>query len=226
MQYQLSDGVATLAFDDGKANAVGHDFIDGMNEGLDRAQAEAKAVIIRGRDGVFSGGFDLKEFQKGAEASAALALRGFELMARLFGHPQPVVAASTGHAVAAGAFLLLCADTRVGVSGEFNYCLPETAISMHIPPVLESLCLSRLNPRYLTAAIVQSARFTPQLAVDAGFLDELSEADELDSRTQALAKQFAELPAKFYGENKRALRRGALALMAEELARFKAQAGT
>ena len=71
MDFELADNIAILRIDDGKANAVGHSFLDQVNEGLERAEKEAKAVILRGREGMFSAGFDLKEFQKGPEATIA-----------------------------------------------------------------------------------------------------------------------------------------------------------
>ena len=97
LTYTLVNDVAVLHIDDGKANAVSHAFIEAVNGGLDRATDEAKAVVIQGRDGVFSAGFDLKEIQKGAEQAAALAGAGGKLLLRLFQHPQPVVAAAGGH---------------------------------------------------------------------------------------------------------------------------------
>ena len=64
MKYENVENSVTLTFDDGKANVVCPSFLDDINAGLDRAQEEgATAVILRGREGMFSGGFDLKEFQ-------------------------------------------------------------------------------------------------------------------------------------------------------------------
>ncbi|MCZ6459340.1 MAG: enoyl-CoA hydratase-related protein, partial [Gammaproteobacteria bacterium] len=124
--YTLEGEVAVIGMDDGKANAVGHALIDEINQGLTRSLAEAKAVVIVGRPGMFSAGFDLKEFENGPEATTALVAKGARMMLRLFSHPQPVVAACTGHAIAAGAFMLLASDTRIGVQGEFKIGLNET----------------------------------------------------------------------------------------------------
>ena len=102
MTYSLENNIAILRFDDGKANAVSHAFIDQMMEGLDKAEQEAGAVVVLGRAGMFSAGFDLKEIQKGPDAAANLVGRGAEMMHRMFGYPMPLVAGSTGHAIAAG----------------------------------------------------------------------------------------------------------------------------
>ena len=56
---ELRDGVAAITLDDGKANALSHDAITALDEALDKAEAEAAAVALFGREGKFSAGFDL-----------------------------------------------------------------------------------------------------------------------------------------------------------------------
>ena len=213
MNYTLEGDVAVLQFDDGKANVVGHDFVAGINEGLDRSVAEAAAVVICGREGMFSGGFDLAEFKKGAEATVALTQAGFEMLTRMYGHPQPLLVACTGHAVAAGAFMLLAADTRVGTEGPFKFSLPETALGMPLPPLLHELARARLSKRHLTPVLLQAQPYDPVSAVDAGFLDELAAAGDTLSRTLALAAQLAQLPGQAYARNKRDMRASSLERM-------------
>lgn len=213
MEFELSDSVAILRIDDGKANAVSHLFLDEINAGLDRAEREANAVILRGRQGMFSAGFDLAEFKKGPEATMALARRGFELLVRLYGLPLPLVAACSGHGVAMGAFILLASDTRIGVAGDFRISLPETAIGMDLPPLLMALTMSRLSKRHLTRAAIQSEVYSPETAIDAGFLDEVVAAEELDARALAVATKLAELPQKYYARNKLSARAETLAAM-------------
>jgi enoyl-CoA hydratase len=203
MEFELIDDTAMLRFDDGKVNAIGHDFIDAINEGLDRAESEAKAVIILGRKDRFSAGFDLDEFKKGAQATQKLLKRGTEMFLRLYSHGQPIIAGCTGHAIAAGAFILLAADTRIGTTGNYKLGLNETAIGSPFPVFGHELAGSRLSKRHLTAALVQSKMYDPAGAVDAGFLDEVVAAADLESRCLAIASDLAALPAKTYAINKR-----------------------
>ena len=156
MEYQLNDDVAILTFDDGKANVIGHAFMDAMIDGLSRAQQEAAAVVITGRTGLMSGGFDLKEIEKGAEAVKAMMKKGSNMFYRLFSHPQPLIIACTGHAIAAGAFLLLTADNRIGAAGNFNIGLNETSIGSSFPVFGIQIAKTRLNPAYLTRSFVQT----------------------------------------------------------------------
>ena len=121
MNYQVTNNIATLTIDDGKANVVGQDFLDKVNAALDRAEAEqAGAVILKGREGMFSGGFDLGEFKKGREQGMAMVGRGFELLVRLYSFPLPLVAACTGHGIAMGAFIIMACDRRIGTLGDYK----------------------------------------------------------------------------------------------------------
>ena len=62
-----------------------------------------------------------------------LVTAGAELLLDIYTHPLPIVIGCTGHAMAAGALLLLAADTRIGAEGEFKIGLPEVAIHMTMP---------------------------------------------------------------------------------------------
>jgi len=207
ISYQVNNDIALLSMDDGKANVVGHALIDDIHKYLDRAENEAKAVVIAGREGIFSGGFDLSEFAKGAEASLALVQRGFPMLLRLFKHPQPLVAACTGHGIAAGSFMLLACDTRIGAAGNFKHRLPETAIGMTLPGVLHEFAAARLSPRFLTAAVIQAQAFTPEQAVEAGFVDELAKPDTVVARAVEVATSLAEMPTEVYAQIKLDCRR-------------------
>ena len=224
LDYQLKDHVATLAIDDGKVNVVSSAFSAAVNEALDRAESDAAgAVVLRGREGVFSAGFDLEEFKKGVAAGQLMATRGIELAIRLYSFPLPVIAACTGHSIAMGAFLLLACDTRIGVRGDYKISTPESAINMDIPAVLMALVRARLSPRFLTRAAVQAEVFNPDLAAEAGFLDEVVEPAELDSRVAEVAAGLAQLPRENYANNKLYVRRDSLAIMRSEFAAMQSR---
>jgi len=86
-----------------------------------------------GAPGMLSGGFDLKVMRSGGAAAGKLVTDGGALITRMFGSEMPVLIACTGHAVAAGALLLLGADERIGARGEFRIGLIETEIGMVLP---------------------------------------------------------------------------------------------
>jgi enoyl-CoA hydratase len=214
MNYDVTNNIATLTFDDGKANAVGPGFLEQINNGLDRAEQDnVGAVILRGREGIFSGGFDLGEFKKGPAEGMAMVSGGFKLLIRLYSFPRPLIAACTGHGIALGAFIIMACDTRIGTAGKFKFSLPETAISMDLPPILMALTQASISAQHLTRVAIQSRPYAPEAAVEAGFIDEVVEAGDLAARCQEIAEELAQLPQQFYARNKLAARQTTLDIM-------------
>ena len=87
---------------------------------------------------------------------------GGELFTRCFGSPVPVVVACTGHAIAAGALLLLGADWRVGAAGEFRIGLIETQLGMVLPRWAVELSEERLSRRHFQQATVAARDLRPE----------------------------------------------------------------
>jgi enoyl-CoA hydratase len=63
--YELEGRIATITMDDGKVNAFSIDMLRAVHAALDRADEDGAVVVLRGRDGYFSAGFDLKVFSGG-----------------------------------------------------------------------------------------------------------------------------------------------------------------
>ena len=204
--YQLEGAVAALRFDDGKANALSHPAIDGLLAGLDRAEKEAAAVLLAGRPGRFSDGFDLATMRTGPDAVRSLVSSGAELLLRLYQSPLPVVAACTGHALAMGAVLLLGCDSRIGAAGDFKIGLNEVSIKMTLPVFAVEIARDRLSPRHLQRAVIQAEIYAPEGAVDAGYLDRIVPAQRLAEEAMAEAERLSALPRRAFSETKRRVR--------------------
>src|SRR5574339_732451 len=97
-----------------------------IEEALAQAERAGAVAVLRGRDGIFSAGFDLKTFQRGAASGVALVRAGAELVLRLLAFQRPVLTVCTGHAYPAGAFLMLAADVRLGTAGAWKIGMNET----------------------------------------------------------------------------------------------------
>lgn len=208
---EITDGIAFIRMDDGKANAINFDMIAALNIALDAAEAEAKAIVLAGRNGRFSGGFDLNAFASlGADGVYKLLDAGAELLLRLYGGPLPVVAACTGHAIAMGTFILHACDTRVGASGEYKIGANEAITGMNLPIFALELSRDRLNPTHLTRATVQGFIYDPAGAVEAGYLDVTVPLEKVEATAIGIAAQLAALPAVSYAWNKTAIRKRTL----------------
>ncbi len=135
----------------------------------------------------------------------------------MYSYPLPLVAACTGHGIAMGAFIIMACDTRIGTRGDFKMSLPETAIGMELPPILVELTASRISKRHMTRVALLSEVYNPDQAVDAGFVDEVVEAGDLDARTMAAAEKLAQLPQKQFAANKLSVRAHTLQSMKDSL---------
>jgi enoyl-CoA hydratase len=199
--------VALIRMDDGKANVINQAMIASLNAALDEAEAKAKAIVLSGREGRFSGGFDLQALTgSGQEAAISLLDGGARLLVRLYANPLPVVAACTGHAIAMGVFILHACDTRVGASGAYKIGANETINGMVLPLFALELSKDRLNPRHMTKAVVQAFIYDPVEAVEAGYLDMLTDLDKVEAQALAVAGMLAQLPGHAYHGNKMAVR--------------------
>ena len=217
VRYELRDAVAVLHFDDGKANAFSHGAIETLHAHLDRADKDAKAVLLTGRPGRFSGGFDLAVMRSGGDAVRGLVTAGAELFLRMFALPQPNVVACTGHAVAAGALALLAADTRFGARGDFKIGLNEVGIGMTLPVFAVELARHRLSKRHFQRATIQAELYAPDAAVDAGFLDRVVNPESLFDAAFAEAARLAELPQPAFANTKASARAATLSSIRETL---------
>ncbi|HEX8804399.1 MAG TPA: crotonase/enoyl-CoA hydratase family protein [Acidimicrobiales bacterium] len=202
----IEDGVAVLRFDDGKVNVLSFAAVDALAEGLDRAEAEASAVCIVGREGKLSAGFDLSVMQAGPEAARELVGKGGELLMRLFLHPQPTVVAVTGHALAAGALLVLACDIRIGADVPAKIGLNETGIGMPLPLFALELAQDRLGPRARVRATLAAELYDPRGAEAVGYLDRVTAAGTLVDEAVAEARRLGAYSARAYAHTKRVMR--------------------
>ena len=206
VHYEARENVALLRMDDGKANAFGYAMLDELDAALDRAEREAAAVVLAGRAGRFSAGFDLAEMMGGIDKVRALVGRGTTTFLRLYGLGMPLVVACTGHALAAGAFTLLTGDLRVAAKGAFKIGLNEATIGMPLPILAVELCRDRLSPAHLMKSTLFGQIVDPEQAVVAGWVDELADEAGVVDAAVVRAALLAKLPRPAYAQTKLALR--------------------
>ncbi len=200
------DGVMVTTVDDGKVNALSFEVMAGMRSAIAAATEQGRPLVISGRDGCFSAGFDLAVVNSGdPDSIVALFVEGAELYKAIVTAPIPVIASCTGHALAGGALLLLSADYRIGRNGTYRLGLNEVRIGLALPNFAITLATYRLERRYLTAATMFAEVVSPERAVDMGYLDE--SVDDPLSRACALAQELAALPPDAFAMTKRRIRR-------------------
>ncbi|QAY92502.1 MULTISPECIES: crotonase/enoyl-CoA hydratase family protein [unclassified Pseudomonas] len=210
ISYHLEDGIATLTLSNGKVNAISPDVIAAFNAALDQAVTDRAVVIITGTPGILSGGYDLKVMTSGPKEAVALVTAGSTLARRLLAHPFPVIVACPGHAVAKGAFLLLSVDYRIGVDGPFSIGLNEVQIGMTMHHAGIELARDRLRKSAFHRSVINAEMFNPQSAMDAGFLDLVVSAEELQGAALAAARQLKKINMTAHKNTKLKVRKALL----------------
>ncbi len=200
--YQLRDSIAEIRMDDGKVNALSIDLFAELGAAFDRAKSDRAVVVLCGRPGVFSAGFDLRVLRAGGAESNALVRTGFELAERILAFPSPVVIACTGHAIAMGVFLVLAGDYRIGALGAHRIGANEVAIGITMPRFGVEICRQRLAPAHFHRAVALAEMYAPEDAVAAGFLDRVVPAVDVEHSAHEVAAQLARLDRDVHAASK------------------------
>ena len=203
----IEKAIATIVMDDGKANLISPRMLNQLNQALDKAERAKAVVVLTGRKGMFSAGFDLKILKSGVFNAFNMLIGGFSLSRRLLSFPTPVVVACNGHAMAMGSFLLLSGDYRIGVEGEFKIAANEVEIGLTMPHSAVEICRQRLKPAYFDRTVLLSELYNPQTGADAGFLDQVVPEDDLAATAQRWAEKFASLDLRAHRRSKLRMRR-------------------
>ena len=136
---------------------------------------------------------------------------GFSLSYRIMNSSRPVIAASTGHALAMGAVILMSCDYRVSSDGKSKIGLNEIAIGVEMPEYGVDLVKERIALPFQIPALANSVLYTPETAVSAGFIDEVVDAEKLISHAKGLGKHVSQINMAAHKKAKHDLRRNFLA---------------
>jgi len=197
------ENVSIITLDDGKVNVFSPSMIEEVSNLLDQVPTDKGSLLIVGREGIFSAGFDLKVLMSGdAEKAVGMLRSGFEMLSRIFSFPRPVVAACSGHAIALGAFLLCSCDYRVGTKGKFQIGANEVRNNMIVPTPILELAKFKLAKNHKQRALLNGEMYLIEDAVAPGYLDEVVEPDKLIEAATIKAKDLATLGHPFYHQTK------------------------
>ena len=207
--YGIENGIAQITMDDGKVNAMSWGFFEEMGKNLDQAESDgAKALVITGRPGFFSGGLDLKLLPTLSTSEMKNFTTTFaRTMLRVFSFPVPTIAASTGHAVAGGAMLTFACDRRFALDGPYRIQMNETLIGIPLPAWMFLIAGSAIPSRWRTEALLHARAYNPNEALERGILDAVApEANSLAAQVKAATEELLSLNLPAYAASKKNLR--------------------
>jgi enoyl-CoA hydratase len=213
IEVMEQDGVALLRLADGKANAMSIEFCETLTARF-AAIPPACPVVMTGTGRIFSAGVDLLRLVEGGAPYVRKFLPALSTMlATVFSHPAPVVAAINGHAIAGGCVLACAADKRLMARDSGRIGVTELLVGVPFPPVAMEIMRYALVPQFFADAIFSGATYTPLEAVERGLVHEIIDPQALLDRATAAAKALAALPPKAFALSKRQTREPALQRM-------------
>ena len=212
IEVDETEGVALLRMASGKANAMSLEFCELLTARFEELKrSDAPAVVITGSGRIFSAGADLLKLVDGGSSYVGKFLPALSTMlAAVFSHPKPVVAAINGHAIAGGCVLACAADRRlmaraagrIGVTVLVGVPFPCSAIEI-------MRCV--LSARHFSEVIFTGTTYSPTEAAERDLIHEVAEPDALLARAIGCARTLAGLPAQAFALTKQQIREPSLA---------------
>lgn len=208
IELAINDGIAVLTMRHGKANALDIEFCEALAARFAAlGQNEAKAVVLTGQGSIFCAGVDLLRISSGgADYTRKFLPALHRLYQVVFFHPQPVVAAINGHAVAGGAVLACCADRRIMAREAGRIGVTELLVGVPFPALAFEVVRFAAPARYLAEFTLSGATYATDAALDRGWIDEVAEPETLVEDALSVAQELALLSPPAFAQTKKQIR--------------------
>jgi len=192
------------------ANALDPALIAALADASEAAPAAgARALVLSGSPGRFSGGLDVPVLLTLDRAAMEKTLRDFfRLMRALAASPIPTVAAITGHAPAGGAVLSIFCDARVMAEGDFIIGLNEVQVGLSLPRVIHTALVRVVGERQAERLGVGGLLIPAGEALRIGLVDELVPLAEVVERALERGRDFLRLPPRAMASTRTLCRAG------------------
>lgn len=190
------DGIVELRLDRPPVNALNPALVARLDAAIEKAtEGGARALVISGRDGLFSAGLDVPELLMLDEPGMRAFWEAlFGLLERIARSPVPIVTALTGHSPAGGTVIALFADYRVQAEGDFRLGLNEVQVGLVVPPVIHRALLRLIGPYPAERHLIAGEMIPAAAALELGMVDELAPPAEVVERSVAWCRELLDLP--------------------------------
>ena len=189
-------------------NALSPDLLRLLADEVRRSPTQgARALVLSGRDGMFSAGLDVPVLiELDREALGRALASFFDSIEALAASAVPVAAAITGHSPAGGAVLSLCCDRRVMAEGDYSIGLSEVRIGIPVPRIVADLAIRTVGRRIGEALCVSGKLLNPVEALEVGFVDELTPVGEVVTAARRWCEDIIQSPSKALSDTRSVLR--------------------
>jgi Delta3-Delta2-enoyl-CoA isomerase len=202
------------------ANALSPELVDDLGAALEQAPHDgARAIVLSGAPGMFSGGLDVPLLLTLDRAGILSMWRNFyRLLRGLAASPIPVAAAITGHSPAGGAVLSIYCDYRVMADGAFKIGLNEVQVGLPMPVAILQALVRLVGPRQAERLCVGALMLPAAEAARIGLVDELAPLDQVVEQALAWCRSVIALPSTAMARTRETARADLVHLMDEGLA--------
>ena len=190
-------------------NALSPDLLRFLAEEVRRSPTQgARALVLSGREGMFTAGLDVPVlFELDREELGRALVAFFDAIEALAASTVPVAAAITGHSPAGGAVLSLCCDRRVMAEGDYTIGLSEVRIGIPVPRIVADLATRAVGRRVGEALCVSGKLLKPEEALEVGFIDELAPVGDVVAAARRWCEDILQSPSQALAETRSILRR-------------------
>ncbi|UTP72030.1 enoyl-CoA hydratase [Alteromonas sp. LMIT006] len=205
-----------------KKNALTRDMYLSLANAINYAghDEDARVIIIKGTDGVFTAGNDMHDFISATQQTDADVNETEQFMRALMECELPIIAQVEGLAIGIGATLLLHCD--------FVYCSRNTILKTPfinlglVPEYASSYIMPRLMGHVKASEwLLLGESVTAESAKDMGMVNEVLETEALQAKVMQTAQKLADLPQAALRQSKRLMKANTIAVKDHMYAELK-----
>ncbi|MHB8397020.1 MAG: 3-hydroxyacyl-CoA dehydrogenase/enoyl-CoA hydratase family protein [Thermoplasmataceae archaeon] len=184
--------VAYVELNNGRLNLINASVLDGLDQAISSLSKDkdVRAVVVRGKNGVFSAGAELSQFFSGNIDFMETDRRGQRIFKSLTEMPQVTIAEISGYCFGGGFELALACDIRIS-SDSAEMGLPEVTRGL-VPGWGGTQRLPKLIGTSRAAFLILTGeRIKGMQAMTFGIVWEITTPDKLQDRVKELAAKIS-----------------------------------
>ncbi len=196
--YEIKNGVAYLTLNrPDKRNALNDRIVGDLKAAMTEAEADAqvRAVVLRGSGKDFCAGADLSQLQKIAQSSILDNIddaSGFAaLLLQMRKLKKPVIAAVHGRALAGGAGLASACDLVIAARSA-SFCYTEVKIGF-VPAIVTAIARRNLSEKRAFEILCTGKTLTAEEAERIGFINRVYDDENFEAEVEKFAGEIAQL---------------------------------